>query len=169
MEVGLIFEDDPNQFVWLSLEDNNSTDWNIQTFDLESYVDRTIATIGLRFSFATGSAYEVHIGELALTNEIPNTQQVPTGFTVDEAYFEDNTVELLLSWDFNETNVWFYDIYRIKSNGGKESVGRIYDEVYYVKSFTRLNNETTSTLQLVAVDFNGINGSPVTTTINWPE
>ncbi|MBO0600586.1 hypothetical protein I2483_02825 [Sporosarcina sp. E16_3] len=168
MEIGLIFEDDPNQFVWLSIEVSKSTDWNTQTFQLDRYVDRTIATIGLRFSSATETELEVHIGELALTNEFQNTPQVPTGFTIDKAYFEGNTAELLLSWDFNETNVWFYDIYRIKANGEKKILGRIYDEVYYVKSFTRLSNEVISTLQLIAVDFSGINSSSTTTTLNWP-
>ncbi|MEK3888292.1 endo-beta-N-acetylglucosaminidase [Bacillus sp. FSL K6-3431] len=168
MELGLIFEDAPDQFVWLDMENSVDNNWNTQTFALEAYANRTIATIGLRFSSATESEYEVYIGELALTNELEKIPPVPTGFTIDKEYFESDTAELFLSWDFNKDDVWYYDMYQIKSNREKEMLGRIYDEVYYIKSLHRLNNETTSTLELVAVGFDGATSTPTKTNLTWP-
>lgn len=168
MEIGIIFEDAPNQFVWLDVGDSVSDDWFTKTFELSAYANRTIATIGLRFASAVETDYKVHIGELSLTNEEATTPPVPSGFTVDEAHVEADIAELFLSWDFNKEGVWYYDIYRSKPNGKKEFVGRIYDEVYYVKSFNRLINENTSTLELVAVGFDGATSDPAKTIFTWP-
>ncbi|WP_318615649.1 endo-beta-N-acetylglucosaminidase [Sporosarcina sp. YIM B06819] len=168
MEVGLLFEDNPSQFVWLAVDDSPHSKWQTQTFSLDAYTGRTIATIGLRFASTTDSAYEVLIGELALTQEIATFPQAPTGFTVDEAHFEDNSATLFLSWDFTDKDIWFYDIYRVLANDEKEFVGRIYDEVYYVKTLNRLADKKTSTLQLVAVNVDGVNSTPVMMTFQWP-
>ncbi|MFS0614212.1 GH85 family endohexosaminidase C-terminal domain-containing protein [Lederbergia ruris] len=124
--------------------------------------------MALRFASPVESDYEIHIGELALTNDKATTPPIPTGFTIDMAYIEANTAELYLSWDFNEQDVWFYDIHRWKTNGQKEFVGCIYDEVYYIKSLFRLNNESTSTLELVAVGFDGKMSDPAKTILTWP-
>lgn len=169
MEAGLIFEDDPNNFIWLAIGNSVSAGWNTQTFSLKAYEGRTIATIGLRFSSTVESDYEINIGELALINQSFEKPAEPTGFTVDEAHFaSDTAAELFLSWDFKTEGVWYYDISRIKPDGEKELIGRIYDEVYYVKLFNRANNEHNSTLELTAVGMDGSISNGVTTTLTWP-
>ena len=167
MEVGLLFEDNPNQFEWLTIDGSHQNIWQTQVLSLATYTGRTIATIGLRFASATDSAYEVLIGELALTQGNSITPQAPTGFTVDEAHIDENNAALFLSWDFTEKDIWFYDIYRTLENDEKEFIGRIYDEVYYAKTLKRLADESISTLHLTAVSFAGVHSAPATTTVQW--
>ncbi|MFS0614211.1 endo-beta-N-acetylglucosaminidase [Lederbergia ruris] len=46
LELGLIFEDDPTQFVWLNVPKNKCDDWYTKNFLLAAFTNRTIATIG---------------------------------------------------------------------------------------------------------------------------
>lgn len=167
LEVGFIFEDAPRQFEWVTIDAKAFNQWQTEKVSLAAFAGRTIATIGLRFSTTVESDYEVLIGELALTENPTPTPQAPTGFTVDEAHINGTEASLFLSWDFTAEDIWFYDIYRPLENGAKEFLGRIYDEVLYVKSFNQLAGETTSTLELVAANFEGVYGPSTTTTVQW--
>ncbi len=101
----------------------------------------------------------------------------PNGFAIDNSYPSSTgtTAELLLSWQF-DSSVWYYDIYREKSSlidqrgviqYDLEWLGRIYDEVYYVESLSRLGKEKTSTLQLVAVAYDGSVSAPAKERYSW--
>lgn len=168
MAVGLIFEDAPNHFAWLDVGHSTCNDWNTRTFRLEAFTGRTIAAIGLRFASSSQSDYTIHIGELALTNNEQQPSVDPTGFSLDEVYFEADQAELFLSWDFDTEGVWFYDLHRVKDNGQRELIGRTYDDVYYVKSLRRLHEEKTSYLELIAVSFDGAKSGSAELTLDWP-
>jgi endo-beta-N-acetylglucosaminidase D len=166
MKVGLVFEDSPNVVQYIEV--GTTTDqWNTKTLDLSQYNNRTIATILLRFKSSEDMAYEMNIGEIALTNEATHVPSVPTGFKIDESYMVNNQAEVFLSWDFDSSNIWYYDIYRINSDNTKEYIGRTYDEVYYVKSLAKKSSDTSSTLKLVAVSFDGSTSDGIETTFNW--
>lgn len=169
MSVELIFEDDPNSFVWLQVGNSSTDRWDTKTFNLGDYTGRTIASIGLQFESTAKSGYSIHIGEMALTNKPASAPAAQTGFTINKAYFASDKAELFLSWDFNLSEVWYYDIYRVNSDGGREAIGRIYDEVYYVKSLDRSGREVTSTLELVAVGLDGAKSKPIQTILAWPK
>lgn len=168
LEVGVIFEEQPTEFVWLDVGNSTSADWQKKILSLQEYEGKTIATIGLRFTSDDTKEYQVHIGEIALTNGEISIPTEPTGFVVEQSYIEADEAELFLAWDFDESNVWYYNIYQIKSGGEKELIGRIYDEVYYVPSFKRLNQEAKSTLGLTAVGFDGTESNTTETSLAWP-
>lgn len=167
IEVGLIFEDNPSEFVYLPVGASEHDGWNTKTINLGDYAGRTIATIGLRFASDSRKEVDILIGELALTNASPITATQPTDFKVDKAYEENDVAEVYLSWHFENDQVWYYDIYRTKADGSKEAIGRIYDDVYYVKSLKRSNNEDTTPLQLVSVSLDGTISSAAETTYTW--
>ncbi|WMJ23513.1 discoidin domain-containing protein [Paludicola sp. MB14-C6] len=167
MKVGLIFEDAPTSFTYLDVGNTTTAGWNTKNFNLSSFAGRTIAAIGLRFE-STPSNYTIKIGEIAVTNSTSSIPSTPTGFTIDNVYMGTNSAELYLSWTFNQTGVWYYNVKRVKQDGTRELLGRIYDEVYYVKSIEKEGSESTSTLELTAVGFDGRESSAATTTLTWP-
>ncbi|UVI28400.1 endo-beta-N-acetylglucosaminidase [Paenibacillus spongiae] len=168
LKVGLLFEDDPSDFVWLEIGGGTNAAWSKRTVSLEAYSGRTIAAIGLGFeSTAKSSEHAFYIGELALNDAPASRPAAPTGFRVDQAYFNDNKAELFLSWDFASSGVWYYEINRLKSDGGKEVIGRIYDEVYYVKGLEQVGGEPTAELELTAVGFDGTASDPAHAQINF--
>ncbi|MFF2502642.1 hypothetical protein ACFVTY_04530 [Streptomyces sp. NPDC058067] len=168
LEVGLIFADAPTRFVWLPAGRTTSRSWNTVVRGLDMFEGRTIAAIGVRVSSRRQGAYAVNLGELALlAGERPARPQTPLGFTVDAAHVQDGTAEVFLSWRFQDRGVWYYDVYRDLPDGRREVVGRVRDEVYYVKALARTEGEATTTLHLVAVAPDGTRSAPAHTQVHW--
>ncbi|MFD0549232.1 hypothetical protein ACFQ0X_08630 [Streptomyces rectiviolaceus] len=70
---------------------------------------------------------------------------------------------MFLSWHLADPGqVWYYDVHR-----EEEWLGRIYDEVYYVKSLRRRGGEAATELALTPVAPDGTRGEPSTTLMNW--
>ena len=167
MKVSLIFEDAPSTMEVVDVGNSTSAGWNTKTINLGAYSGRTLATIGLRFESATSTVYTMNIGQLAVKKGAAVTPASPTGFKVDQTYVDGNKAELFLSWAFNPSNVQYYDLYRVKTGGVRESIGRIYDEVFYVKALDRIGTETASTLEIVAVSKDGSRSTAAQTTMSW--
>lgn len=166
-KVMLIFKDNPSAIEYLDIGNSTTIGWNTKSFNLSAYSGRAIATIGLRFEASNSVNYSINIGEIAVINN-STAPSAPTGFQIENQYFTSNTeAEMFLKWDMSASSVWYYDIFCLRNNGTREFLGRMYDEVYYVKSLLR-NSETASTIELVAVGFNGVESSPATTAITWP-
>jgi endo-beta-N-acetylglucosaminidase D len=168
-KVGLIFKDNPNTFVYLTIGGSANAGWNTKTFDLSSYTGRAIATIGLRFESPALTGFSMNIGQVAIKNSGATPPATPTGFAVENTYFNtDNTAaEVFLKWNMAASGVKYYDIYCLRTSGAREFLGRMYDEVYYIKNLNR-NSEQSSTLQLVAVGFDGLESTAATAAVVWP-
>ncbi|MEV0116701.1 hypothetical protein AB0H77_26230 [Streptomyces sp. NPDC050844] len=164
LEVGLLFADDPEHFVWLRAEPTTpgtGTGWHTSAHPLTEFHGRTIAALAVR------TESEVHLGELALRDtEFTAPPSCPNAFQVDTAYVDEeggDTAELFLSWRIADPGeVWYYDLRR-----EDEWLGRIYDEVYYVKSLRRQGNEAATELTLTPVAPDGTPGEPATCSMNW--
>ncbi|MEV0266969.1 hypothetical protein AB0I49_37300 [Streptomyces sp. NPDC050617] len=168
LEAGLIFEDSPEEFVWLRVPKAGPHDWHTHSLHLGRFRGRTIAAIGLRVSAAHQGSYALNVGELALlAGGRPLRVDRPTGFTVDAAHVAGGSAEVFLSWRMAESGIWYYDVSRLGGDGGHESLGRIYDEVFYVKSLKRAGRERSTTLQLVAVAPDGTRSAPATARLSW--
>ncbi|MFF8842245.1 hypothetical protein ACF08N_05850 [Streptomyces sp. NPDC015127] len=168
LEIGLLFADAPERFVWLPAGRTTSRSWNTAVRSLDAFAGRTIAAIGVRVSAERRGPYGVNIGELALLGGgRPARPQSPAAFTVDAAHVRDDTAEVFLSWLFQDEGVWYYDLYRELPDGRREALGRVCDEVYYVKALSRAGDESASTLHLVAVAPDGSRSAPATAKVRW--
>ncbi|OEV04109.1 GH85 family endohexosaminidase C-terminal domain-containing protein [Streptomyces oceani] len=168
LEVGVLLADDPERFVWLPVGVAANRTWNHFTQHLDAFRGRTIAAVGVRVSAARRRAYALHLGELALLEGgRPRRPERPRDFTVDAVHPDGDRAEVFLSWRFAGTGVWYYDIHRELPRGGRQAVGRILDEVYYVKTLTRLAEESSTTLQLTAVGPDGTRGAPARVRVRW--
>jgi endo-beta-N-acetylglucosaminidase D len=166
MEVGLMFADEPTHFAWMACKENGAG-WQTDQFSLQPFEGRTIAAIGLRVSVEKETAVTYHIGELAITEQEKNKPDKPSGFTIDQAYIENQCAALFLSWDFEEKDIWYYDIFRYTLTQQREHLGRIYDEVFYVKSLKQIANEKTTTIELIAVGTDGTCSDSCQTGFSW--
>lgn len=165
IEVGLVFADAPDAYTWVKLKQATPAggDWVASTQNLGAYKGKTIAAVALRFSAQT--AFEAHIGEVALLDATADQPPAPRGFKADDTYVSGAAAEVFLSWTI-APGVWYYDITRY--NAGKhESVGRVYDDVFYIKSLARAGSEAQTTLTLEAIAPDGTRSQPATTTVKW--
>lgn len=169
MKAALLFEDQPDQFEYIDIGNSTNAGWNKQILNLDAYKGRTIATIGLRFESAESTEYVMHIGELALTQGAATAPHTPDNFKIDRAYFKQTSAELFLSWQLEPTGLKHYDLYRIKPDGAKEAIGRIFDDVYYVKELDRIGTEEEITIELVAVGADGSQSPAAAATLEWGE
>lgn len=168
LEVGLLFADSPERFAWLPAGRTHGTGWTTATHRLDRFRGRTIAAIGVRVSSEDSGEYALNIGTLALLGARGNPRpEAPAGFTVDAAHIAGDSAEVFLSWKLRKQGVWYYDVYRELPEGRREAVGRIYDEVYYVKSLVRSGSESTTTLRLVAVAPDGTRSAPAKAEVRW--
>jgi endo-beta-N-acetylglucosaminidase D len=168
IQLGLLFTDNTSTFTWLSVG-NGSTNgaWTTSTIDLSPYKGKAIATVGLRFSSSSSVQYAANIGEIALLKGTSSSAPAtPTGFKVDTKYPSGSGAEVLVSWTI-DANVWYYDITRTLSDGTVQSVGRTYDEVYYIKNLVRDNNEAATTLKIEAVGKDGSRSASATAQVQW--
>ncbi|MFM9369428.1 endo-beta-N-acetylglucosaminidase [Streptomyces sp. Da 82-17] len=169
LEVGLLFADAPKTFEWLPAGRAEGASWTTAKHRLDAFRGRTIAAIGVRVTQAKAGEYALNIGELALLGADSARPDTPSGFTVDATHVaaDGRSAEVFLSWRMREQGVWYYDVHRELPDRRRESVGRIYDEVYYVKSLTRAGTERTTSLQLVAVAPDGARSTPATAEVRW--
>lgn len=160
-----LFKEDPLTPVYVDMDCEASETWQTTNLSLKEYVGKTIAMIGFRFTTEEEAKQAtIHLGELKVTDGPVTVPKQPTGFQVEKGYYDDLQASLFLKWDFIDAeNVWYYDIY-CRRNNKREWIGRIYDEVYYVKSI-ELDGETALELELVAVGKDGKESEP--TTYTW--
>ncbi|WP_078868625.1 endo-beta-N-acetylglucosaminidase [Streptomyces sp. NRRL B-1347] len=170
LELGLVFEDAPDRTSWLAAGPAAASGWTTVTLPLEAFRGRTVAALHLRVSPPSTDAYRLNLGELALLPPGPSQPPArPTGFTVEKTHPDAAraTAEAFLAWDLAESGVWYYDVWRLRRDETPEPLGRVYDDVHYVKSLTREGDEATTTLSLVAVAPDGTRSAPATARVAW--
>ncbi|NLU71004.1 hypothetical protein [Streptomyces sp. HNM0574] len=173
LELGLVLADAPDRFAWLPAGRTASGGWNTVRLPLAPFRGRTVAALGVRVSAGSGAAdgrpepYVLHLGELALTGAPPAPPARPAGFAVDAVHRDGDVAEVFVSWRLAERGVWYYDLLGERPGGGPEALGRIYGEVFYVKSLARNGKEAARTLRLVPVAPDGTRGAPATARVRW--
>lgn len=164
MKLGLVFKDDAKKVVELDIKDSQTKgDWTTATVDLSKYKGKQIASINLVFDGATKN-YQMNIGEIVLTDG-KKAPAKPTGFEISRAFKND---EMIVNWDiadFNEVDK--YEITATLSNGKKVFIGGIYDNIYYIKSL--LKEQQNVKLELVAVGKNGQKSEPAVVNYNYQQ
>jgi hypothetical protein len=125
--------------------------------------------VGLQFASTTAiNNYAMHIGQIALTNSTAVASAPATNMTIT-SYMDCNNAELRVLFDTSTaTDIAYYNVYRVKPNGVNQWLGMTTTGAYYVKNFTRIDNEATTQIAVVAVNSAGVGSTPLTQTITWP-
>ena len=131
MQLGVIFQDDPDTVVKLDIADSaaKSDGWVSSEVALSDYAGKQIAAFGLVFD-GQASGYQMNVGRMQYGSGEGTVPKTPTGLTVEKAY---ETGEMVVSWDLDSyADVKQYNIYAEKE--GKEIyLGGTYDDIFYIK------------------------------------
>ncbi len=165
MKVGLIFEENPNDVMYVSVPDSGkrSTEWTTATLNLSAYAGKTLAAFGLAFDpKETAIAdYQMNIGEISITDD-QTAPAAPTGLKIDKAF---NTTETYLSWDLADyDDVQKYNVYAVFEDGSKVYMGGTYDDNYYVKSL--YDNKGVVSFKVTAEGKNGVESEPASVSLD---
>ncbi|WP_405784556.1 hypothetical protein OG512_40135 [Streptomyces sp. NBC_01378] len=163
LEVGLLFQDAPDAFVWLAA--GSAAGWHTTTHGLGTFRGRTIAAVGLRVSSRRPTRCAIRIGELALLGPEFTPPAPPEDFTVDEVLADGESVHVFLSWRLTGHGVRHYDLLRDDDGSW---LGRIYDDVYCLSLPAPAASETVTRLRLVAVAPDGSRSAPATAEAHRP-
>ncbi|MFB8266015.1 hypothetical protein ACFC96_05295 [Streptomyces sp. NPDC055955] len=162
LEVGLLFQDAPDAFVWLAA--GSAAGWHTTTHGLDTFQGRTIAALGLRVSSRRPTRCAIRVGELALLGPEFTPPAPPDDFTVDEVLRDGESVHVFLSWRLAGHGVHHYDLLRDDDGSW---LGRIYDDVYCL-SLPAPTSAAVTRLRLVAVAPDGSRSAPTTAEVHWP-
>ena len=154
MQVALIFEDDPENVVYVPVtgSGNQTEGWTTVTLPLGSYAGRKLAAMGLEFSapeLVTG--YQVNLGRLAITDGADYTPAAPTGLALAKRF--DGTGEIQLTWDLGDyDSVKLYRVYAGYADGTERFVGGVYGDNYYIQTLEDADNVTGLKVRAVGAD-----------------
>ncbi|MGM0838307.1 MAG: endo-beta-N-acetylglucosaminidase [Bacillota bacterium] len=155
MKLGVSFMEDPTAFEFLDIKKKSHGEWTTERIKLKKFAGKNIAAISLFFeSDKLIEDYSVHIGELKVTNKNNDKDlpKKPAGVTVHDITFDEGLyTDIALKWDVAE-DVKHYEIYRHLSNGKKEFVGAIPNNVYYISQLRRDQKESVTKLEVVSVN-----------------
>ena len=165
MKVGLIFEENPNDVMYVSVPDSGkqSTEWTTATLDLSGYAGKTLAAFGLAFdpNETAIEDYQMNIGEISITDD-QNAPAAPENLKIDKAF---NTSETYLSWNLADYNdVQKYNVYAVFEDDSKVYMGGTYDDNYYVKSL--YDNKGVVSFEVTAEGKNGVESTAATVSLD---
>lgn len=173
MKLGVSFMDNPDQFIYLDIKKHSDNQWMTETFKLKKYSGKKIAALSLLVESDTElKDYEMNIGEIKVHNKkekqkdgnSPQQGKV-SNITFDKGIYAD----VSLAWDRSETDdVNHYEIYRRLPNNEKEFVGATPNHVYFLSDMKRIEKESHTVLEIVAVNKEFNRSEPVEVTFEWP-
>lgn len=154
MKLALIFKDAPKKIEYVNVEDSStkSSNWTTKSIALSQFAGRELASFGLAFDPVENEVkdYQMNIGEIKIYDNSVAKPQTPTGLKIDKAF---NTGEVYISWDIEDYNkVKQYNVYAEYEDGSQVFLGGIYDDIYYIKSLYKDNENVKIKLTAVAED-----------------
>lgn len=170
MQVAVAFTNAPGTFYYLPCGAYTGGGWQTKSLSLGSYAGDTLCVAGLQFASATTiSNYAINIGQIALTNTTapapPAVSNLHLTTYMDCANAE---VEIFFDTLAASNNIWYYDFYRTKPDGVQQWIGRSPNNAYYVKNISRIDNEASTQIVVIAVNAGGVAGPQATATFTWP-
>ena len=161
MKVALIFEENPNEIVYLPIAGSGkqSTEWTKASLDLSDYAGKTLAAFGLAFdpNETAIADYQMNIGEISI-NDDQAVPDAPTGLKIDKAF---NSTETYISWDLADySDVEQYNVYAEYEDGTEVYLGGAYNDMYYIKDL--YTKEGKVTIKVTAENANGVESAPAT-------
>ncbi len=169
-EIGLAFEDAPEQWEWLSLTGGarNLTDqWSKSGHSLAPWAGRTIAAISVavRAGDADVSDLAVRLGRLSVADRRPSKPGMPSGLAVDHVARDGDVASVYLQWSPAE-KADYYDLFHGKGTD-RTWVGRTHGEVFCVSALEVPDGADRSPIDVVAVTADGRRSAPARTWLDW--
>ncbi|NEE02637.1 endo-beta-N-acetylglucosaminidase [Phytoactinopolyspora halotolerans] len=170
VEVGLIFEDAPEQWEWVSLGDSPRRlkgNWLGSSRPLASYVGRTVAAVGVavRAGDTAVSEVAVRLGQLSVTDRRRRSKPgAPSSVEVDKVTRDGDVASVYLQWSAAK-NAEYYDVFH-GDGADRAWVGRTHGETFCVSALD-VPDVDRSPIEVEAVTVDGHRSSPTRTWLDW--
>lgn len=173
MKLGVSFSDNPDDFVFFDVKKQSHQQWVTDSFKLKKYSGQKIAAISLLLeSESEVKDFTTNIGEIKVYNKQAkhNAIHPPKQAKVSQKEFAKGIyADAALAWEpASDSNVSHYEIYRKLPNNDKEFVGATPNHVYYLSNLRRNGKESSTELEIVAVNKEFKRSDPETAAFEWP-
>jgi len=170
VKVGVSFLDQPDHYKYYRVNKQSKGQWVTDTIKLHKAAGKKMVGISLFFdSEKERKDFQIHIGEISVYNKHDVQQKVEPvkGVQMDQASFKDDIyMEGAISWKGKRGHL--YEIYRKLPNGEKEWLGATYNNHFYVANMKRSGKETTTNIEVIAVDSVYHRSQVSSTSFTWP-
>ena len=172
LKVAIAFTDAPTTIEYLDIGTRAGTGWSTKVFSMSAYAGRTIGTIGFRFDpSATGTVtgYTMQLGELAVYNGTPASPAAATSALIENEYTVSATRKALrVRWTPSvSTNVRYYNVYRRNADTTRTWLWAASKDACFIPEVDRAGTESTTTIEVEAMNQAGEVSTPATTTLLW--
>ncbi|SDN08344.1 endo-beta-N-acetylglucosaminidase [Fictibacillus solisalsi] len=173
MKLGVSFTDHPDDFVFFDVKKHSHQQWMTDSFKLKKYSGKRIAALSLFIeSDRDVKDFTANIGEIKVYNKQSkhNDIHAPKQGEIDKVEFAKGIyADATLGWEpVADSDVSHYEIYRKLPNNDKEFVGATPNHVYYLSNLRRSGKESSTELEIVAVNKEFKRSEPETVTFEWP-
>jgi PKD repeat protein len=146
--------------------------WITDSVKLKKFIGKNIAAISLLIeSDNKVKDFTTNIGEIKVYNkqEKPDAIHSPKQGKVSKIEFIKGIyADAALIWEPSDSDVSHYEIYRMLPNNEKEFVGATPNHVYFLSNLKRDGKETSTNLEIVAVNKEFKRSKPSAVTFEWP-
>src|SRR5699024_8211562 len=173
LKLGISFIDDPDEFVYLDLKNQEKNEWVTDSFELDKYSDKKIGAISLFVdSDENVDEFTANIGEMKVYNSEEQEDHVDppkNGKASDVELNENQYADVNLAWDSSDSDISHYEIYRKLSDDKKEFVGGTPNDVYHISSLKQNDEEAITDLEIVAVNKEHERSKPIEVSFSWDD
>ncbi|NDL59001.1 endo-beta-N-acetylglucosaminidase [Phytoactinopolyspora mesophila] len=162
-EIGLIFEDEPEQWEWLGIDEGNEAGgtWRRSKRPLARWSGRTIAAIGLAVRAVGDAVPEVAVrfGQLTIADRGPvRPPASPSGLVIDRIAREADLASVYLQWE-PASRAAYYDLFHGEGSA-RRWVGRTYGEAFCVSALHLADADGRQPMEVEAVTAEGRRSAP---------
>lgn len=172
LAIVLAFEDGSTGTIEPSEKVGN--EWTTLNYSLEKFAGKTITSLSYKItSEKTNDTYELHLGQLAMTDSPSTEKLIVANAEVEDVVFdeeESNYAGIRLAWDSKESQADHYEIYRINKDDTRSFLGATPATTHYINGLERQKNTQQTNLEIVPVDALGNQGKasdPIS--FEWPD
>ncbi|MCC4085820.1 discoidin domain-containing protein [Enterococcus faecalis] len=147
-------------------------EWTTAIYDVKKATDKVVTSISYEItSSKENNVYELHLGQLAITNGKESDLSI-SDVKVEDTVFdeeESNYAGVRLTWDGKENKASHYEIYRVNEDDSRSFLGATPATNHYINGLERTDETNKTKFEVVPVDLTGKRGkTSKTVTMEWP-
>jgi endo-beta-N-acetylglucosaminidase D/plastocyanin len=172
MKLGVSFTDTPNQFIYFDVKKQSHNQWITDSVKLKKFSGKNIAAISLLIeSDNEVKDFTTNIGEIKVYNKQEKHNAIHSskqGKVSKIEFTKGIYADVALAWGPSDSDVSHYEIYRVLPNNEKEFVGATPNQVYFLSNLKRDGKETSTNIEIVAVNKEFKRSKPTAVAFEWP-
>ena len=144
--------------------------WQQISYDLSSYVGKSIKTISYEISSTEDKTVNINIGGISIKNDTKAGVIDVNSVTIEDSMFEeeDTLAGVNLSWESSDAkDIKAYEIYMKNADGSLSLLGSTLNNRFFVNSLERGENVMETEFVVMAVNKDDVRGKSSSTKLTW--